>query len=182
MSFKIIMAAIVGLMLILLPVAMVQNVEAAQYRGAGEVSDIFGADDPMAMLGGIWEFITQQGPQLIGQIFQVLMAVLFSVMAFLQTIIAMAINPQGIPLLLAMAMNGLNYAFSYGLTFMMYGGIIGLIIPLPIISAVPGLVIGAVVGIVFGFVYGFVYGSEAEMPDKLVNPFTEGWPESIFPA
>ena len=176
MSYKTIIAAIVCLMFVLLPIGYVQNVEA---QGVGS-ADIFGANDPMAMLGGIWEFITQKGPQLIGQIFEVLMAILFSVMAFVQTILAMVINPQGLPLLLAMGMNGLNFAFSYAITFAIYGALIGVFIPvLPIIIGTP---LGAIIGIVFGFVYGFVYGSEAEMPDELVNPFIEGWPESIFPA
>ena len=180
MSFKIIMAAIVGLMLILLPVAYMQNVEARIPISAAAGAGVLGANDPMAMLGGIWEFITQKGPQLIGQIFEVLMAILFSIMAFVQTILAMVINPQGLPLLLAMGMNGLNYSFSYGITFAIYGALIGVFIPvLPIIIGTP---LGAIIGIVFGFVYGFVYGSEAELPDELVNPFIEGWPESIFPA
>ena len=175
MSLKIITTAIMCLMLAVLPIGYVQNVEAQQ-----DFMGQFAAGDPMVMLGSIWEFITEKGPQLIGQIFEILMAILFSVMAFLQTILAMLINKQGLPLLFAMGMNGLNYAFSYGLTFAIYGAVIGLFVP--VLPIVIGLILGAIVGIIFGFAYGFVYGSEAEMPEDIPNPFIEGWPESIYPA
>ena len=178
MSFKIITATIMCLLLAMLPLGFIQNTNAAATDRAVS-TDMFGTTDPMAMLGSIWEFVTEKGPQLIGQIFEIVMAILFSIMAFVQTLLAMVVNPQGIPLLFAMGMNGLNYAFSYGLTFAIYGAIISLLIPiLPLIIGIP---LGAVVGIIFGALYGFVYGSEAEMPEQLENPFITSWPESIFP-
>ena len=180
MSMKIIAAAIIGLMLVVLPIGYVQNVEATQvpYDGGG----LNLGTDPMAMLGQLWEFITKQGPQLVGQIFQIVMAVVLSIVAFLQTGLAVLLNPQGIPLLFAMTINGINYAFSYGITFAIYGSIIGLFVP-PLIGLVFWAPVGLTIGVIFGFSYGFVYGSEYEKPGAFVNPFTKpGWEEAIFPS
>ena len=105
-----------------------------------------------------------------------------SFVAFLQTGLAVLLNPQGIPLLFAMFINGINYAFSYGITFAIYGAIVGLFVP-PLIGLVFWAPLGLIIGVTFGFLYGFVYGSEYEMPEGFVNPFTKpGWEETIFPS
>ena len=184
MSMKIIAAAIIGLMLVVLPIGYVQNVEAA-------TEDVFKlGSDPMAMLSQLWKFITEQGPQLVGQIFQIVMAVVLSFVAFLQTGLVVLINPQGIPLLFSMIINGVACAFSYAMAFAIYGSIIGAIpigIPFWPLTIIGGAILGAIAGIIFGFLYGLVHVANPSMeemvPDEFVNPFIkEGWEEAIFPS
>ena len=170
MNMKIAITAIMAFALAVLPLGFVQQVEAQASLEN---------QDPVALISNLWTFLTEKGPQLIGQLFEIVMAFVFSIMAFLQTILAMIVNPQGLPLLFDMGINGISYAFSYAISFAIYGGIISVFVPiLPIIVGVP---LGAIAGLIFGFLYGFSYAENSDMPDTIENPFIEGWPYSIYP-
>jgi len=179
MSMKIIAAAIIGLMLVVLPIGYVQNVKATQvpFDGGGGAGGILGFNSLDDLLNWALDFVTGRLPLVAGDLLEVAIHFIFASVTIVQSILAMILNPQGIPLLMAMFVNGVVYAFNYGITFAIYGGILGTVVP--ILGNIIGFVLGAMAGVVFGFVYGFVNASSAELPDTIENPWLESWPEGF---
>ena len=181
MSMKIIAAAIIGLMLVILPIGYAQNVEEVQKMlslGAGG-----GAGGVEGQLNAILDFVTGRLPLALGDLFEVVMHFIFAVITALQSALAILLNPQGFPLLINLIINGVIYAFNYAITFAVYGGIIGAVLvgfPFWPLTILFGIAVGAMAGIAFGFIYGFLgAGREIKMPAELVNPWIKDWPEGF---
>ena len=183
MSMKIIAAAIIGLMLVVLPIGYVQNVEATQVPYDGGIAGL-GAGGVENQLNAILDFVTGKLPLAVGDIFEVAMHFIFAIITALQSGLAILLNPQGFPLLINLIINGVIYAFNYAITFAVYGGIIGAVligIPFWPLTIIGGLILGALIGIAFGFIYGFLgAGRKIKMPAEIINPWIADWPEGFI--
>lgn len=169
---NIFVAVIVSLALLLMPVAFVQ----AQTE-APDLGSVMQTQDPIKMLEGIITLVVERAPQLISQLFSLIISVVMAFVGFLQLAIQLCLTPEGFPLLVSLFMAGVMGAFNWGITGGIYGFMIGLpLLFVPVICTTP---IGAILGAILGFIYEALAGGRAEYPAPVENPYLESWKELI---
>ncbi len=135
------------------------------------------AQDPIAMLEGIFRLVVEQAPQLISQLFSMIISVTMACVGFVQIGIQLLLTPEGLPLLTTLLMSGVMGAFNWGITGTIYGGIIGL--PFCLVGSLCTAPLGAIAGAVLGFVYEALGAGRAQYPEPLENPYLESWKELV---
>lgn len=133
--------------------------------------------DPVAMLEGIIRLVVEQAPQLISQLFSLIISVVMACVGFVQIGIQLLLTPEGLPLLATLIMSGVMGAFHWGITGAIYGGILGL--PFCLVGSLCATPLGAIAGAVLGFVYEALGVGRAQYPEPLENPYLENWKELV---
>lgn len=135
------------------------------------------ARDPIAMLEGIIRLVVEQAPQLISQLFSLIISVVMACVGFVQIGIQLLLTPEGLPLLATLIMSGVMGAFHWGITGAIYGGILGL--PFCLVGSLCATPLGAIAGAVLGFVYEALGVGRAQYPEPLENPYLENWKKLV---
>lgn len=161
---------ITTLVLFIFPLICIQNIQAAKPQ--------LDTPDNLQIPNNSKAFIFPRNSGPVTAVLETATDILPIITSSIQTLLAMLLNPQGMPLLLAMTVNGLYDSVRLGVICMILGACIGLFFPIPLIGWIITAPLGAVIGSIFGFLYGFFFAEKAELPEPIPNPFLEGWTNS----